>query len=706
MIVEIIFTVGMIIVYWYFNIRIVSHRSLPQLSSSEASARCWDFIVIGGGVSGAAAIAGIRDKHPKASVLLIEGGKVNDGSMVPLPNYTMDLVGSEVDWLFRAGRPFAEEVPGSPVGSTPPVGSDVRNMKQGMKPYPRGKGFGGTQQLDHQLWFSPIVAHSNDESIVTTTAEKSVTQPPSKRWTRAEAWLSGLLMKHQLVSFAAMRSPISMAFSVTARDSFGSRIQPMMPPPPTEDVTVKGMKPNHVFPHYLFLDAQRGTRPIVARYVLDDVLHVATTDDGGVRTLSGMTVVGFEQAIVKGHRVVVGVQCRRTGMTHDATPLVHIPVGRAVVCCAGNFGSARIIAPLLTSPRRREEDGGANHGERTMVTQPPSAPSTTFPLVDVVSVPLIYQARPGLTDDPLRTQSFANIFAWYVARKGGLLQVVTDTSVLLSSQKVAGASILISLFPFGGFSSRQRLAKMGFAPVLGVFTEAFHFQIAIHTLPSSRTPFAEGKAEATKSALSTFRYSSNDEPTEQFRAGLFAGMTLSPIAPELSDDITACLVEGVEFCRLLVTRRPIADLTTGREAVDTSLFPSAESGQLLQALYGNVSGMRREAVETMRKNTAKRAESPEYLKAYVQRHARYAGYASGSLSHVVSSPPRSTSVAGQPSSPCAHLTAEGAPENVYIGDVSTVSPRDSFFHGLHNAGATSTAMLRGYAAGTEAAISP
>lgn len=652
MIVEVILAVVLCGVYWYFNVRIPSaHRRLVQVTASTAVASTWDYVIVGGGVSGAAAARAVAVKDPNSRVLLIERGGLHEGGMVAAPAFTLDLVGTDVDARIHqcAAFPLESGHRGTNTDATAPA----------TVPYAMGRCLGGTQQLDWSLVFEPL-------------SDAVRRRCPRSAFAHGVSLYERMRVQHS--SFAVCRSPLSWAFAEAAKFhksvtgcflpgvSSGEISDPNGEPQPL-------LTAGHVSPHVLWMEPKYGTRPNLSRYLLDDVSR--QRPGGPVAVLLHGVVVALEG----GPRAVTHVVCR------DALGgLIRIPVSRSVILCAGNFGSCHLALRSALLPKREWPK---------------------FPLCDAVCVPLLYQAKPGLSDDILNTQSIKQIFAWYVASRGSLLNCVADTSILMKSERHPGGTLLVTLVPCGGYQT-HRFAKMGLSRALGVFQEALMFNIAIHQLPPPAAveidPPVPDAGDDNSEKVEKRGVSTSSISSFSFVSSTMRSLTIDPMSPDaaVTGVIRDMLIEGISLCRELVAGDgPLKALSTQKEALDTTLFPDESEGKAAcRVLYGKLSSATKQKqkmldphlIARIRDRAVEVATSREYLEQYVTRHSRFAGFACGSLADAVE--PHGFRLKGT--------------DNVFVGDSSSVPGALAVSSGVHRGACTSTAMLLGTAAAIEA----
>ncbi|KAL7034185.1 hypothetical protein ACKWTF_007881 [Chironomus riparius] len=118
---------------------IFDYEYIPNLVSIDViKDRYYDFIIIGSGTSGSV-LAYELSKHSNYTVLLIEAGGIFNGlSIIPILSTMMQ--GTEMDWQLK---------------SAPQLYSS-RGLKNEQQCLSRGKGVGGSNQLNYLLHFSGI----------------------------------------------------------------------------------------------------------------------------------------------------------------------------------------------------------------------------------------------------------------------------------------------------------------------------------------------------------------------------------------------------------------------------------------------------------------------------------------------------------------------------------------------------------------------
>lgn len=628
MYVEICVAVALAAIYWYFNIRMpVQHMPLQSRHTAPVQSldtSSFDYVIVGGGCGGFAALSTLIESSPENTrILLLERGKESSGGMLEILSFTHDLIGSNVDSLMTLPLPLLASA------AAENATNSVTTPGRFQVPYPRGRAIGGTQQLDWSVVYHAPLSLSRESLIGIGAARKLATRLTA-------SW----------VSLPSMRSPLSWAFA----QSCGAHrdLSKHLPKDPTDlDPCGEGesmsTKLNSVFPSFMWLNRKSATRPTIARCIYDNL----------AKSSKGFTIATratVESLVVEDGRVTA-IRCR--DLSTPEGKVVSISVTKGVVLAAGNFGTPHLAAPLLS----------------------PTAPNR-LPFVDSVTVPLLYQAQPGLSDDPVNIQSMKNIFAWYLARRGPILNVLTDTQCLFASKRVPGMEVLVTFVPCGGFS-RHRFAKMGLSPSLGVFAEAFTFYLSIHKVPAAMVD--------AYLAACTFGCSGVAVPSANRAEGgeFIPAVDFFTTSPEIQRGIVAALGEGIELCRELVGIPPLAKLSSKKEALDTTLMPKEDSKQIFQVLYAPTKKTKSAdegVVQRIREKARLLACSQDYLEKYVRRHSRMSGFASGSMYGMLATDAD------------RNLQLRGV-RNVFIGDTSVVEPMDSLSHsGLH-VGASSTAAL-------------
>lgn len=115
------------------------YEYIPNLVSIESvKNKYFDYIIIGSGTAGSV-LSYELSKHSNYSVLLIEAGGVFNGlSSIPIMSTLMQ--GTEMDWSFK----------------TVPQKYSSRGLKNRQQALPRGKGLGGSHQLNYLLHFDGL----------------------------------------------------------------------------------------------------------------------------------------------------------------------------------------------------------------------------------------------------------------------------------------------------------------------------------------------------------------------------------------------------------------------------------------------------------------------------------------------------------------------------------------------------------------------
>lgn len=112
---------------------------IPNLVPIESVAnKHFDYIIIGAGTAGSV-LSYKLSKHSNYTILLIEAGGIFNGlSTVPIASTLMQ--GTEMDWRFKSV----------------PQKHSSRGLRGGQQSIPRGKGLGGSSQLNYLLHFSGL----------------------------------------------------------------------------------------------------------------------------------------------------------------------------------------------------------------------------------------------------------------------------------------------------------------------------------------------------------------------------------------------------------------------------------------------------------------------------------------------------------------------------------------------------------------------
>ncbi|KAG5681579.1 hypothetical protein PVAND_010998 [Polypedilum vanderplanki] len=118
---------------------VLDYEHIPNLAAIESVRnKYFDYVIVGSGTSGSV-IAYELSKKSNCSVLLIEsGGLFNGLSIVPIMSTLMQ--GTEMDWKIK---------------STPQLFSS-RGLRDNQQNLPRGRGLGGSNQLNYLLHFNGI----------------------------------------------------------------------------------------------------------------------------------------------------------------------------------------------------------------------------------------------------------------------------------------------------------------------------------------------------------------------------------------------------------------------------------------------------------------------------------------------------------------------------------------------------------------------
>eukprot|EP00755_Sulcionema_specki_P025602 Sspe_Gene.83698::Locus_54903_Transcript_1_1_Confidence_1.000_Length_1449::g.83698::m.83698/K00108/betA, CHDH; choline dehydrogenase len=401
----------------------------------------YEYIVVGSGPAGCV-VAHRLAKWGGSSVLVLEAGDDIVGhDKVHFISYCMDLFGSVLDWCYPTHAPESE-------GTIPATC--------------HGKVLGGTAAVDAAVYQRPPKAELD-----------RLQQLGCKGWT-AEACLPYYTRTEQShiaedtpyhghrgeipVYFPPHRNPLSQFVADSASEvGVNKRLDSNNPS------TSCGVSPAQV------MIKANGIRYSPAKLL------------SGVKGLSVRTQAHVTRVLFEGKKAV-GVEWRdRKGVLHKVTAT------KEVILSAGVVGSPALLMRSGVGPKEISP---------TVL----EAPAVGKNLKDLVQVPLVYQARQGVSFDDINSHTFTQYIAYALMGKGPVLSGVVDTVMYLCSKvhgvakswvdeaeakeqakkmsgyKGEGVDHYVTLLPRGGYG-RSEFTLRKIDQHLGRFTEAATFLV-------------------------------------------------------------------------------------------------------------------------------------------------------------------------------------------------------------------------------------
>ena len=630
--------------YWYYYIYKPSLlRRVKEETASTVGESEFDAVVIGGGPGGFGALStlaeGLRSRQGKKSwrIALVEEGQFAVGDMVEAPQFRHDIVGSVADRGTTISAPFDNS---DCATSSPPA------AHRWLRRYPRGLGLGGTTLVD---WHISIFDKKEDKAILAACGI-----PPAQ--------------------LSVQRNPLSWAFAEACK---AAGFTPVLPDGETSSVSAPCAKKGHqlgtVFPLVLDVTDKGHNRSMFRSlpgprssaqsdkasavevvYVRAKALLLESKESStGASSVTSVVIESTSAA----------KSAKKYDLPKKATARLHLSKSGVVLLCAGVFGSRSLLRGSAHSLQ-----GPASMHQK--IHRPLVFGDDFF---DAIGVPLLYEARPGISDDAVNNRTIRNLLAWYGIGKGPLAAPISDTAA-----HVDAAGVTIMFESSGGFT-KQQFASRGLHASLGVFKEAFTFWVVLSKLDVHRN----------RQSGSTL----NDDAAKV--DGLDGSDDKSLVKVIMPKDVASSAVDalaaGLRTARTVAQTEPLRSLTTGREAIDTTLFPE-DGAALCRMLYAPKNKQSRngfhaakdselspQAAERLRVIAEATIASEQYLAEYVTKHARYMGYGCGTVSR----------------SPLAAT-------NCFVGDTSVAVPGKSSLCPLLLAGSTASAVANGRLAALEA----
>lgn len=649
------------LVCWYLNFRPRSANQLRPFyrscGSPKAVSAC-DYVVVGAGAAGLAAAASLLQRTPDHThVLLVEGGHdpqsssalsllLSAGRRDRLLSFAPDLVHVPAEALPRGARPTFLGL------STPDEGymaqrpwhfsaaEEARAHRYRLlqyTPFPRGAGVGGCGLLDWGLHLNSIwPSHDVDTTSATTVAAVVKTA----LWARLP------------VHFPAIRNPLSWAFAETVKTA-------NLAPPhlPTPDAPVQR---GTVFPAYLYLDKD-GRRLAMPSAMLADfapdvlrrrlsvltgykVVDVALVrEDENRDNGDDSEVVGVEngEGVQEGKlRRVSGVWVRRSGSNATAATskpqLIH--VARGVVISAGAVHSPQLL-----------HDVAAAH----QLTLPRPLPSSV-PLRDALALPLVFSSMPALSADAFNSRDAKSSAMWWLTQRGPYLAPLADTVASLHLPSLGPhAELRMVLLPFGGRDA-MRYKSMGWDTVLATPLQAYTMLLIVQGIDGLEHQLTLDASVAP--------------PGAPHARALCPHSTSATLPDEVQRRVQEAFLRGIKECRRLSKADPLASLSLspGVESIDfTLLVPCDEAkavrlAQLSRQLPSKRTARNKAELHELLRWAKEQTATEAYMRRYVDAHAYWLGFASGSSQDfLAASPTSSMRVAGF--------------VNVVVGDTSAVT---------------------------------
>lgn len=433
-------------------------------------------------------------------------------------------------------------------------------------------------------------------------------------------------------SFPLNRNPLSWSFAESAGSVLKKRHFACMDEPHAR---------NSVFPGLLRLD-EDGCRLSLSHYLLRGRSSRLTV-------LEGCKVIGLS---FNDEGTVTCVRCKLAN-----SRIVEVNVRRGVVLSAGVVGTACLLRNVLPTPQ------------------------TSYTARDSIALPLIFRARPGISDDRRNVCSFKTRVAWWAARRGPFLNSVCGTLATVDVPALGPrAELVIFFLPFGG-RDPALYRRFGIDNVLSMFSEGFILLMVLRGVEETAFDFFMERAgdggERQGNSHHRTRVISSD---------------VSRMSEEVVQKVVDAFLEGMQFCRKIVTEPPLGHLSTGQEAMDVTLLAdpkcAIEYTRLMRTPLIKLTPRQRASAPALIAWAKEASISPAYMAAYIRRHAVWLGFSSGSCATSLASD-ESFRVAGT--------------RNVFLGDCSAVTETMLKNCGgdTLRAGSVSTAMTIGRAAAIE-----
>jgi hypothetical protein len=694
MIVEAAAFVAVLFLCWYLNFR---PRSTNQIKPCYKSCRrpekvsTCDYVVVGAGVAGLAAVASLlHEAADDTHVLLVEGGTdpqatsaltllLSAGRRDRLLSFAPDLVRVPAEALPPGVQPTFAGLPTpdegylvqrpwhfssaeekvvtatssgasalAPTATSPPPSAAEQAKANRYRllqytPFPRGVGVGGTSLLDWGMHLNSVWAAHD---VASTAAVASTSRAKTALWARLP------------VHFPDIRNPLSWAFAETVKAT--GLVPPHLPTPdaPVEQGTV--------FPAYLYLDKDGRRLALPSSVLADiapDVLHRRLSVLTGYRVvdvvLDGDEAKASNDAQQKDRRVR-SVCVRRSGAP-ETEKLHTIGVAKGVVVTAGVIHSPQLLHDIFS-------------GHKLPLPRPLPC---TVSLRDALALPLIFPAMPSISADAFNARDMKSSAMWWLTQRGPFLAPLSDTCASLPLPKLGPqAELRIVLLPFGGRDA-ARFKSMGWDTVLATPLQAYTMLMIVQGIDGLQHELTLDKTVTPPGAV--------------YARGLCPHHTAAALPDEVHHQVQEAFLYGIKECRRLTKESPLSSLSLspGAESVDfTLLIPRDEAKAVRLAQLSRQMPSKRTARNKAELNELMRwakgqSTTEAYMRRYVDAHAYWLGFASGSSEAFLDAS------AGDASMRVAGM------RNVVVGDLSAVTTEQWSGVGRRDtlaAGSRSTAM--------------
>ena len=493
----------------------------------------YDYIVVGSGASGSVMAHRLATRGDKeVSVLLLEAGQDDScHDMTYYASYAWDLVGTAVDWQYKVTSSFFGE----------------RDLS-----LPSGKVLGGSASMNENIYLRPpqkefekleklgLKSWSYADCLpFFTKSEKSIVDQNEYHGT------SGPLP----VGFSASRSPIGHLAADSALECGLQKKYDVNSPTPSVGTS----------PAQVMVD-KKGLRCTPATSFVRPILkqHNFT-----VRTEASVTKVIFE-----GEKAVGVEWTDNLGMTKTTTCKAE------VILCAGAIGTPAIL--LRSGVQERNPAVGKN-------------------LRDLCTVPMIHQARPGVSFDSNNIHTLMHTMAYRMSGTGPATSHIVDNCMFLDS-KVHNVKVS---YPTAEDKKKNPPAKKMLENCKSATAD--HLVCLANRGGFRRKEFAQRKQSVQ---LGWFQEGITSLITGAQREGLTPDATKGSVTLDdkgapvidlscIEDEKTLQkMLPIVRMTRLITATAPLRKLLTQREAIDTTLLkdtPSEEAGDII---YGKAAARR------------------------------------------------------------------------------------------------------------------
>eukprot|EP01063_Lacrimia_lanifica_P032203 TRINITY_DN5456_c0_g3_i1.p1 TRINITY_DN5456_c0_g3~~TRINITY_DN5456_c0_g3_i1.p1 ORF type:complete len:683 (+),score=300.38 TRINITY_DN5456_c0_g3_i1:309-2051(+) len=512
------------------------------------------------------------------SVLLLEAGDDDRyHDMVGFGSYAHHLIGTVLDWGYQVAGKGALE-----------GREDVS--------FPCGKVLGGSAAISEGLYQRPpkkeldalsglgVKGWSYDDCLpYYTRSEMSTIQEENKYHGFSGEMRTG---------FSTVRSPIGR-LSAESAELVGV---------PKKYDTNSGVSATGVSPAQVMVD-KRGKKLTPAGAFVRPIL--------GQKNFTARCNATVTKVIFEGDKAVGVEWTDARGSTHKTL------CAKEVILCAGAIGTPSI----LLQSKVENKAVGKN-------------------LQDLATVPVIYQARKGVSYDNDNVHTAAQTLAYNMSGTGPILSFPVDTVMYLdSTAHKVGASYLqkdedaakvmkaiaakgknsknadrfVTVTSRGGFN-RNEWIRRKLSYNLGKFVEAMSLNI---TAAETNAPSAE-HGEVKVNAK---------------------GEIEVDVAFARSEEALAALVPTMRFARRVCMTKPLRNILTAREAIDVTLLETVEPNEATDLMYGKKAQARMRFPRATPKEDWEKLEklqddidTDRYLLAYCKAHARPFGAPVGTCS--------------------------------------------------------------------------